>query len=459
MSSPSSHSPDSVPDGEDSPKASKKRPSGKRTASSRKKRTSAKPRPSSTPSPKNPPDQRRLGGRAPGIYRGLASWIEERLAEDLPDGGALPDHIELTVRLPFVGDRRKWRRAEREFRLAFENQLDAICDQLRTDELGYRDGHAFCPWCASPICEHSIPHDPRAIFIGYNPTGVPLWRDLGSWLLDQGDDRLDRLYESRPLPLARRIDGDALTAELLPEFGESMRPLVLVGAVVAGYFMVPRPQGGEQALALSALALERRSLAGAPRYTLNIVATLPPPHHLPTLLAERVVPILSDWVANLRRELSTVQDRWIEGTSTGRRLSIGECRALVERALENGANYLEKRLRRRQGRTDHAEERSADPERPTASALSDALAASNDSIFHDRRERTIIVRGPRNRIHVFRGDGTHITSILYTGESIRDRIGQGRWIPLEPARIEALRKGLKTRRQLDPTDEDVSAGS
>ena len=411
---------------------------------------------------------KRLGERAPGIYRGLALWIEERLAEefgdDLPPPGTargsddFPDHFELTLRLPFVRDPRRWRKSERAFRTALENQLDALCDQLRTDRLGYRDGHLFCPWCASPICEHSVPPDPRMVFVGYNPTGVPLWRDLGSWLLERGDERVDRLYRDRPLPLAVRVEGDELTAEMLPEFAEAMRPLSVAGALVAGYFSIPRPGGGEQAIALTALALERRTASGAPRYALNLIAHLPPPHHLPTLLAERVVPILSDWIATLRHELSRVHERWIEERRGGRRLSVGECRALVDRALENGALYLEKRLRRRQGRTDHAEERATDPERPTASALSDALGASADAIFHDRKERTVIVRGPRNRVHVFRADGTLITSILYTGDSIRDRIASGRWVPLEKQRIEALRRGITDRRSLGDAESGTAGG-
>ena len=427
-----------------------KKPGSQKAAS---KRSSAKkPR-----EPRDAPTERRLGERAPGIYRGLASWLEERLEEELPDGGA-PDSIELTIRMPFVRDRRRWRRAEREFRAAFENQLDALCDQWRTEELGYRDGHVFCPWCASPVCEHSTPPDPRAIFIGYNPTGVPLWRDFGSWLLERGDEQLDRLYTPKPTPLARRIDAEELVGDLLPEFGEAMRPLTVVGAVVLGYFTLPQPKGPPSAIALSAVALERRLPSGAPRYTVNLVSNLPPPHHLPTLLAERIVPPLSDWAAVLRRELAGVTDRLIEAQSTGRRLSAGESRTLVERALEVSAQYLEKRLRRRSGRTDHAEERSHDPERPTASALSDAFAAKDDSLFYDRRERTVIVRGPHNRIHVFRGDGTHITSILYTGEAIRDRLAVGRWVPLEATRITALRKGLKERRQLDPPAESSESG-
>jgi hypothetical protein len=410
-------------------------------------------------------DAPRLGDRAPGIYRGLSNWIDERLAAELEEveltaRDGLPEEIELRIRFPFVRDPRGRRRAERSFRIALENQLDALCDQLRTDHLGYRDGHVYCPWCSSPVCEHSLPPDPRSILQGFHPTGVPIWRDLGSWLLERGDDRLDRLYRDRPLPLAVRRDGEELTEEILPEFAEALRPMKIAGAISAGYFLLPARQGGEQAIAITALALERRDSSGAPHYSLNLVSLLPPPHHLPTLLAERVVPLLSDWVANLRQELSLVRDRWLEERRGGRRLSVGECRALVDRALESGAQYLEKRLRRRHARTDHAEDRASDPERPTATALSDALAAPADALFHDRRERTVIVRGPHNRVHVFRADGTHITSIQYSGDSIRERIATRRWVPLERPRIESLREGIAARRRLDdPASERGEASS
>jgi hypothetical protein len=55
-------------------------------------------------------------------------WVEEHLAESLPEGSRLPERIELTVRLPVPLGRRGYRRAEREFRLALANQLDALAD-------------------------------------------------------------------------------------------------------------------------------------------------------------------------------------------------------------------------------------------------------------------------------------------------------------------------------------------
>ncbi len=397
---------------------------------------------------------RKPSDRAAGIYRGIASWIEDHLAQKLPPETELPGSITLNFRIPFSRDRREWKRAEREFRCSIEDQLDALSDQLSTDELGYRDGHIYCALCASPICEHSTPENSRSIFVGYSPTGVPTWRDFGSWLLDQGDDRLDRLYATRPIPLARRVDAETLTTQLLPEFGKTMVPLQIAGAVVAGYFSVPEPEGGFTAMAISAIAMEHRTTSGAPQYSMNLVGHLPPPHHLPTLLAERVVPTLSDWVSKLRHELSLVHDRIHACRAEGRRPTLGESRALVEKSLDNSANYLEKRLRRRQGRTNHAEERSRDPERPTACAHSDAQSARDDDLFLDRKSKTVIVKGPHNRIHVFRDDGTHITSILYTGETIRDRIASRRWILLNPELRRSFRDGLGERRQLPGTSEE-----
>jgi len=443
----------SVPEGAPPPGDPHERPPRRRAPPPRKEERRAAPHaraarssPSPAPAPAPVPP---AAARAPGIFRGLVRWVEEHLRAELPEGSELPERIEITLRLPVPLRRRGYRRAEREFAAALANQLDAIADHLRTDQLGFRAGHVFCPWCASPICEHSLPPDPRSIFVGHAPTGVPLWRGLGSWLLECGDERLDRLYRDRPIPLARPIPGSALTADLLPEFGDAMRPLSLVGAVVAGYFAIPRPRGGEQAIAVTALVYERRSAAGQPRYTLNPVVNLPPPHHLPTLLAERIDPVLSDWVAHLRHGIAGVEEAIRAMGAAGASPPLGECRARVLRALEDGADYLEKRLRRRAGRTDHAEERSADPERPTASALSDVVASRDEDLFHDRREGTLIVRGPRNRVHVFRGDGTHITSIQYPAESIRDRIAAGRWQPLEPARAAALRTAVKERRRIE----------
>ena len=56
-------------------------------------------------------------------------------------------------------------------------------------------------------------------------------------------------------------------------------------------------------------------------------------------------------------------------------------------------------------------------------------------------------------VHVFRRDGKHITSIVYPGTTIRDRIGRRRWTPLESEAIEQLRAGIAARGTI-PDEED-----
>ena len=93
--------------------------------------------------------------------------------------------------------------------------------------------------------------------------------------------------------------------------------------------------------------------------------------------------------------------------------------------------------------------------------LAQKLRAEGEDLFFDRAEDTIIVRGPRNRVHVFRRDGTHITSIVYPGSTIRDRLQRRRWVPLEEAAQEQLRNGIAARNQIrgDEAEKEDDSGN
>ena len=75
--------------------------------------------------------------------------------------------------------------------------------------------------------------------------------------------------------------------------------------------------------------------------------------------------------------------------------------------------------------------RVADPDRPTSAASTDVLASKRGDTLVDRRESTIIVRGPHGRIHVFTRNGIHVTSVRYSPEAILNRIQRRRWTPIE----------------------------
>ncbi|MFN0057162.1 MAG: hypothetical protein ACKVX7_01780 [Planctomycetota bacterium] len=318
---------------------------------------------------------------------------------------------------------------------------------LQLEQLGYTDGRLHCHWCGTTACEHAVPPDARAVFVGYEPTGTPRWRDFTSWVIERRDLRVDRLFLKPVQPFAIASPGSDLVADLLPEFGKRGGPYRIAAQVVAGNFSLAKSNGdGERGIAVCAQIIEQsRSSRLTPGYTLNLLWSPTTSPQLPTLIAERACPLLSQWVDGLRGAMRDLRSALREQHSVRARGSQRIARELAWRALARTVAQLEKYGRRLDGRTLHARERALDPTRPTTSALADAHRASNQDIFLDRQQDTLIVRGPRQRVHVFRHDGTLITSIVYSAKSIEERLRLKRWIPLEPDAFRAWRDTLARR--------------
>ncbi|MEM7262221.1 MAG: hypothetical protein AAF488_09545 [Planctomycetota bacterium] len=410
-------------------------------------------------------DPEHAAARAPGsgaarrAYRELQAWLRRTLGQEFGDTPFPPD-LTLSVRLDLQpGDRS--RRGEHAFVRDLEREIQRAKEEHLIEELGYRPGHLHCHWCGTSICEHPLPPPPRSIFRVYDPTGTPRWRDFGSWVVERGDPRLDRLYLEEPQPLAIAVEAKFLTEDLLQEFERSPEgapPYHVVAQVVAGCFRLPTPKGGEidRGIALTGQVIERRGAGGEPAYSWNVLCEPPHPHHLPTLVSERLHPILSPWLRGMAAEIRDLERKIKGARREGRRASIESNRTQARQLIEHAVKQLEKYIRQGERRTRHARKRTRDPQRPTASALSDALRAPDDHLFLDRSQQTIIVRGPRNRVHVFNADGTLVTSIVYGGKAIADRVAQGRWVPLEGSAIEALRAALTLRS--DGNDEESGVG-
>lgn len=377
-------------------------------------------------------------------YRDLDRWLRQRLADQGADVSALPAQVDLRVTIPIRLRGEGRHAAEERFTHQLETEAQRLWERLELEQFGHRTGHVFCLWCKAPLCEHSAPPDVRSVFEGYASTGQPRWREFTSFVVARRDPRVDRLFGDRSLPLAVYQPGEELVAELLPAYRIDGHRIL--AQVVAGLFALPRPAGGnERGLALTIQLLEQARVSGEPAVWLNLVAQPPAPHHLPTLLSEGVSRPLSRFVSSVRHELHLVQQELDDARRQGRRPARTEVRARARRVLERAPALLEKLVRQHGRRTLHAEARTLDPERPTASALRDARTAPDEQLLHDRSQDTVIVRGPRNRVHVFRDDGVHITSVVYPGETIRDRLRSGRWAPLDASRTAAFRAHLAER--------------
>jgi len=365
--------------------------------------------------------------------RGLVKTLLTREGDESLSG--LPEAIELNLRIP-MHLKRDHHADSIQFSHALLAQVESLRIQGETEALGHRFGHAPCYWCDAPVCEHSMPGDQRSVLVGWSATGIPLWRDIASLLIETGDEQIDLLYGEDPGPvICWRGEGELL-GEILPEYLSDSLFARPVGALLAGGF--PLPGHSHDNLSVTALVVESRAGRIVPRYSLNLLSTTPAPHHLATLLGENNRSILSGWIGSLKSALHRFQQELVVEATRGQRDSLKSCRERVVDLLIDSRSHLETLRRRSQRRTMHAQERSENPNRPTSAAIPDLLACSEADLFQDRKESTIVLRGPQGRIHIFTATGRHITSAIYSSESIQTRIARSRWILLGDVKARAF---------------------
>jgi hypothetical protein len=304
-------------------------------------------------------------------------------------------------------------------------------------------GRVFCYRCDSSDCPHSAPPRPTSVFGGYAPTGLPRWPELGQLLLDLKHPKVDLLYESGTRELAAAyMDGEYLKGPQLNVFGRHSRAYNILGQAVFGFMRLYPPHQGDQEpvrVALTVQAVESCRLDGSPRLDLNVLGRLWDDSPVLLALGELHQSRILDIIAETRRGIQGIgsSGEMRHGPRQGRLHPDAGMR--VARALKEMARSVERLGRQAVRRTAHAEERRAD-NRPTFKALEDACTVPEDRLLWDEHKGTVVVIGPRNRVHVFSLDGRHVTSLALEGETIQGRLRRRRWRrligdPLERFRV------------------------
>ncbi len=393
---------------------------------------------------------------AESIHRRLVGLVKALLTrENTETLDGLPDEIELNLRVPIRLDRDEITDS-RNFARSLLAQVDSLRIQGETEALGHRSGHAPCYWCNAAICEHSMPPDHHSVLTGWSPTGVPIWKNLTSILIEDKDEQIDYLYGETPGPVIIWRSEDNLLGDILPEYLNDSLFAHPVGALLSGGFPLPMPDSDPDLLAITALILESRAGRNVPRYSLNLISNVPAPHHLATLVGTGTSSILYNWISSLRASLNDLQQQLSGLSQTGKRSSLQASRELVVELLIESRSHLKTLRRRSERRTQHAQERSYNPDRPTSAAISDLLACDIEDLFHDRKESTVVIRGRQGRIHIFTVNGRHITSAIYSNEAILSRIARGRWSPMDRNSGRAF---LDQIHRMIPTQDGDSAAS
>lgn len=376
-----------------------------------------------------PSDDATLREALESLSRVLRQEIEEHPSGHLGPG-RVPT-VRLEVLVPVGGDAGEGHleEARAEVRRAAETLL------LRRSVL--RPGRVWCLRCASADCEHARIEDPRAVFTGWGPSGLPEFRDFAQWLLERRHDHIDRLYREPPGFVADVVSGRELASRLLEPFQDDDE-VRIHGQVVAGWYRVPRADApGEQLLAITIQVVSTRGRKRRRQLGLQIIGS-----GLEDGEAEHLVRRMGrlPWADSLRwgqgilDQVQRMQRRpGVRATLLSRRL---------EGTLKSIARRLSQDVRSRSRRTAHAEERHRQGDRPTRTAVRDLQQAGEDDVLRDRLRSTWIVLGEKSRAHVFSDGGKLVTSLRSSPDATRRKREKGRWTRASPEQAEDLRRAV-----------------
>lgn len=350
------------------------------------------------------------------------------------------DRLDLRLAVPTALREGTLERAGRALGEAVEEAIQSL---IRHSAI-FQPGRVFCLRCASATCEHSAVQRSRHVFIGYGSTGIPRFVDLGQWLLQRRDPRVDLLYREPPQLLATVSSGRELSSELLPVFDQLEGGYRIHGQVAAGWY--PSPVRSSAAprdpVAVSFQVISSRARGSHRRFGLNVIGIGPEGEPLEHLYDQGKRAGEIPWSGPVR---------WAQSVLTGIEQQVERSPRMPGQVIDGRidglvaslARRLEKGWRGKERRTQHAEVRHREGDRPTRMALADLARATPENLLFDPRSDTLVVVGDRGRAHVFSREGKLVTSIRYTPAAIEKRRQNGMWRQAAREEVEGLRQRLE----------------
>ncbi|MGE3174476.1 MAG: hypothetical protein AB7O97_17735 [Planctomycetota bacterium] len=355
--------------------------------------------------------------------RALSQMAQALFKVEGVDPLSVPRFLDLNLRVP-LDDRGDARGAAAQ---AVEQLLQRV-REVREHERALRPGSVFCYFSGSAEVEHCRPAEARQVFEGYNSTGRPVFSDFVTMAIERKDPGIDQLLAGDELVLTHVTMGRVLRTQQLAEFGGESPVFKILGQVDAGLFRV---LGAEQKCAFSFQLLRGSTLEGKPRLRLHAVGKV----DLMDLADPGILNILSRFQRHLDAESLRLSGKEQNGGV--------DDEAFVLPLLQDLAQKLAGRARSQGRRTQHAQSRSEERQRPTPRAYPDAGEAPDASILWDTEKATIVVVGPKGRVHVFTPQARHVTSVMMQGSAIERRRQQSRWRMADPEERGEFRIQLK----------------
>jgi len=311
--------------------------------------------------------------------------------------------------------------------------LDQLTPQLDHHEAAqgaYRDGHAYCFRCQDPACLHSRPGSTLEVFSGYDQTGCPQWTELAQFLLDQKDDRVDRLFDPAAPLITRQIRGKDLRARQLAPFGRSSKTFSLLGQVVTGYIsFIDKASRERERLAITYQAVEARDASGRIALRLNRICALPDDLELAELAEGRFDYVLRA-EATARDALEQLAWKLANRSAD---VPLGKIMGRVPEVLRKLCRDLDHGQRQSGRQTRHARER-RQIRRPVDMAMADLRRVKPAQMYEDLKTRAVVICARKGRCHVFNPDGKHVTSFVVQPGDVASRVRKNRWGAMDEER-------------------------
>ena len=358
--------------------------------------------------------------------RALAEMAERLLDVEGVDQLGRPRFLEVRVKVPLDAQRDGTQAA----RQAVE-QIVARVRDVREHEAALQPGCVFCYFSNSASGPHSRPPGVRQVFEGYGSTGRPSYADFLTLAIDRRAEGIERLSAGEDVVVTSVSMGRVLRTQQLQEFGNGSPVFRVLGQVDAGLYALA---GSDEKAAFSFQLLRAQTLDGMTRFRLHWVGHA----DLRDVADPMVLAILKRFQQKLDHGSLRFQGMDANGTAV-------DDEEFVQPFLTDLAKQLSGRARRAAQRTGHANERVEEQQRPTTKCWDDAREAGDDRILRDDEQGTLVVVGPKNRVHVFAPDAKHVTSLVLTGSQVQRRLQEGRWHPAEPEDRGEFRIALRRR--------------
>jgi hypothetical protein len=333
------------------------------------------------------------------------------------------DSVELTLKIPLK-------------RAAIKEMAQALHDTLR-EGLEQRvlsagllvPGRAWCFSTESFDSDYCRPEDPRQVLVGYGLEGRPRYADLVTLAIERKHESVDDLLAGKEGAVSFVESGKTVSEGVRPAFDPDSIPYRLVAQAVCGLFESSE-EGRRVALTLQVLAHDdeagKLQLLAHPVSAVDLM-------DLPDPGIRRILRSFQHKLVQLAQQLDGKK-------AAGEEVDVEE---EVLPHLREVARRLAQDAKNRERKTNHARERSAEGQRPTQLAFPEARSARDHHLYIDNEEQTMVVVGKKGRIHVFSPDGRHVTTLVMSPASVRQRVKAGRWRQAEPAERGAFREAVK----------------